>query len=791
MNPATQSKADLIETIKMLDEQLQAYENNKLGLYRPHDGRGGFDESTKTGQIGFHKSSKQIRLLVAGNRCLREDQKIITKNGLKAIGDIAGMCEEVLSFDQRSNQFVWNRAIYPFAKGRSHQYRVVHEAGEFVADGRHRIFSVQGKYEYVRDLQCGDLCFVCPHDSISALGQRSYFSNELHLRGTGEGCVGGYRVCNYLYDRQLPFLLEAYRLFLKRYNDAITFVSFVYCVIFLLVGIEGIQKLKHSHPCQWKSLFEIEDDVRLFLGQFLTALEDRAFYGLLQRIYEGNGSSLQFLWSLIQDGKVELFDSSSQCKVLCVSSYNSSYTISRIKSIEKLTKEEWYWDMTVENVHNYVTSDGIIHSNSGKSEASTIEAIWLSLGIHPYHKIPVPNKGKLYGDTFPIVTLETFGPKFEKWLPKSALDSAKPYMKSAQGYLSGINFANGSRITFGAYQQEAGTAEGGDADFVCFDEPPPRNIYIANLRSIVDRGGLMWFSMTPLREAWIYDELWLPGVHGQKEYIDCFNWSSYDNPYVNKKTLDILAAECTPQEREVRIEGLFKKLQGVVIDSYRPEFSDIDEFELTSDFVIFEGLDPHESKPNAALWKALDRNNFRYSCAELDFDGGIYDFGQELAKVRRRLTAGGATLIKSVSDTSVNVEDWQFKINMRDELNRSLRDAGEVVMPVMAVKKGWLLPGIKKLRDLFKPIVQASESDRVMPTEYLFRHSVPKYRYELLHYQWPENISSSEVRPIPKYNERIDCSRYIESIAPKFITPGEQNFITRTYNGAYRREIQL
>lgn len=428
-------------------------------------------------------------------------------------------------------------------------------------------------------------------------------------------------------------------------------------------------------------------------------------------------------------------------------------------------------------------------NRSGKSEALVMESIWLALGTHPYHKIPVPNKGKLYGDTFPIITMETFGPKFKKWLPKSVLDSSKPYIRSAQGHLVGINFANGSRVTFGAYQQEAGTSEGGDFDWVGFDEPPPRNIYIANLRGIVDRGGLMWFSMTPLREAWIYDELWVPGVDGTKDYIECFNWSSYDNPYINKSTLDILAAECTPQEREVRIEGLFKKLQGVVIDTYRPEYSDIEPFELDENFVIYEGLDPHSAKPNAALWKAVDRNGFRYACAELDFDGGIYDFGVEIAKVRRRLTANGAKFIKSISDTSVNTEDWQFKINMRDELNRALRDQGETILPLMAAKKNWLDPGIKKLRDLFRPIQQASENNLLMPTEYLFRRNVPKYKYELMHYQWPENITTANVKPIPKWNERVDCSRYIESIAPKFVTPGEQALFVHTYNGAYRREL--
>lgn len=428
-------------------------------------------------------------------------------------------------------------------------------------------------------------------------------------------------------------------------------------------------------------------------------------------------------------------------------------------------------------------------NRGGKSETTVMEGIWLSLGIHPYHKIAVPNKGKMYGDTFPIITMETFGPKLKKWLPKSALDSQRPFLKNQMGHLVGINFANGSKITFGAYQQDAGTAEGGDFDWVAFDEPPPRNIYIANLRGIVDRGGLMWFSMTPLREAWIYDELWLPGINKEKSYIECFNWSSYDNPYIDKKTLDILAAECKPSEREVRIEGLFKRLQGLCIDTYDPKYSDIDPIELDGNFVIYEGLDPHPngSKPHAALWKALDKNKFRYACAELSFDGGVYDFGQEIVKIRRRLQKDGALLIRSVSDSAVNIEDKELKINLKDELCRSIRDAGEMIVPQMANKKNWLNPGIAKLKDLFRPIVQATENGLVMPSEYLFRGMVPQYRHNLLHYQWPDTITSADIKPIPLHDDYIACSRYIESVAPKFETPGQKAMFIKNNNQAYTR----
>jgi len=423
-------------------------------------------------------------------------------------------------------------------------------------------------------------------------------------------------------------------------------------------------------------------------------------------------------------------------------------------------------------------------NRGGKTEASIMEASWLATGTHPYRKMKIPCKGKLYGESFPVI-METLWPKLEKWLPKSALDPRKPFHFNQMGYLTRINFLCGSFIAIGSYDQEYDKAEGSDWDFVGFDEPPPRELFVALMRGLVDRGICMWFSMTPLKEAWIYDELWQPGVAGTKKHVETFNWSSYGNPYVNKEALDLFASDLTPDERLVRIEGLFKKLQGLVIKTYEPEYSDIEPFELDDNFSIYEGLDVHSDKPNCALWKAIDQDGFRYAVGELSFDGGIYDFGQAIAEYRNELCKEGARIVASISDNSLNQKDMMFKINQKDELCRSLREAGEAVMPVMANKRNWVLPGIKKMIDLFRVIDHGGWKG---PTEYLFDGCVPNYKSNLLHYQWPDKIISGVTMPVKKWDDFIDPSRYIESIAPKFTLPSEQALV-HTYKGAYSERL--
>lgn len=446
----------------------------------------------------------------------------------------------------------------------------------------------------------------------------------------------------------------------------------------------------------------------------------------------------------------------------------------------------------------------------GKTTCCMIEAIWLALGIHPFHPIPTPNRGKLYADSFPMV-MENIMLKLHEWLPMKYLDPIKPFDFNNQGMLTGVNFRNGSIIRIGSYDQATRKAEGSNWHYVGFDEPPPRDLYVANLRGLVDFGGLLWISATPLSEAWMFDHLWMPGLNGEKAYIDCFRGTSHDNPHTDKDSLKIFLDELTPEERAIRELGEFAKLQGLVIKTYTPSLSDIDPFELDQEYAVYEAIDPHPNKPHAVLWKAIDRYGLRFVVRELSWDGSMASMGKEMARIRRELCKHGAVMKKSVADTSLNVKDMNLKINMLKELQNSLREAGETVLPKVVHKKDWLIPGINKLKDLYRPVKHLPEKayensnltweydsaynsyaddlfelfgEKPMPMEYVF-NTCKKYRYELTHYQWPDGALDN-AKPKAEHNEYIDCNRYIESVAPAYETPGSK--IVRISNpGAYHR----
>ncbi len=421
----------------------------------------------------------------------------------------------------------------------------------------------------------------------------------------------------------------------------------------------------------------------------------------------------------------------------------------------------------------------------GKTTASALEAFQIALGIHPHKKIPVPNRGKIYSESYSML-METFAKKIDEWLPEKYLAKKRGRHLNNNGQLVGLNFANGSEIRFGTYDQSIAKAEGSNWHYVAFDEPPPRELYIANFRGIVDFAGIIWITATPLSEPWLFDDLWEPGLTGKKKYVQCFDGTMDDNIFVPPEIRKLYFDEMTPAEREVRFYGKFRKLEGLVIDTYDSFVHDVNPFKLGADFSIYEGIDPHPGKAHAVLWKAINERNERYVVRELKFDGGMAEFAREISLVREDLRSEGAEVVCSVSDTSLNQKDLHFKINQYDELRRYLRECGEHLMPQMAGKRDWLHAGIRKLRDLYRVVKDEKGESRVQ--QYVFKNCV-EYKKELVHYQWPKKtVQGDEVKPIAKSNDLIDCDRYIETKAPRFETPAQSAAMMRTYNGAYQRQ---
>lgn len=456
----------------------------------------------------------------------------------------------------------------------------------------------------------------------------------------------------------------------------------------------------------------------------------------------------------------------------------------------------------------------------GKSTASINEMVWLATGTHPYRKMKIPNKGKMYGESFNWIS-QVLEPKLEEWVNPDLLDQKRPYEYNNQGGLTQINWRCGSVTYIGTYEQETRKAEGTDWDYIGFDEPPKKKLWIANFRGLIDRRGIAWIAGTMLDEPWIYDDLWEKALSGEKPHVKVFGGKSSDNPHNPADRIAMFAEELNEDQREVRLNGGFSALSGLVINTYRSVISDIDEFELDDNYVIYEGIDPHSHKPHAVLWKAVDKEGWRVVCGELKFEGSMQDFAAAIMDKRRHLERNGAVVVKSVIDSAINQKDFLTRQNLYQELVRHFNALSAKIIPRIAKKgAGSLEETITILKDLYRPsyiklIDKDLQSQKVLdnpyvaelygintiaeqiekkldlkvPKQYIFRDACPMYRRELLRYRWPKDVEGRDtIKPIDDNNEFISCDRYIEQTKPRFHVLHDR--MIRTYKHGQEERYQ-
>ena len=183
--------------------------------------------------------------------------------------------------------------------------------------------------------------------------------------------------------------------------------------------------------------------------------------------------------------------------------------------------------------------------------------------------MPVPNKGRIIGTDLAKGIEEDVWGIYKQLFPMSEL-SSEPRRHSS-GQISKLNSKCGSSIEFMSYAQGEGENakifEGGEGNWVFFNEPPPEKIFSACSRWLMVRNGIMMFAMTPLWEAWIYDKLFL-NQGPRPDQSDVFQMSVYENPYMSDDGVATLLKDSPDEEIEARIFGAFKHLTGLVYKEF-------------------------------------------------------------------------------------------------------------------------------------------------------------------------------------------------------------------------------
>jgi phage terminase large subunit-like protein len=684
------SQQELLAIATQTKKISKAALSNRQEVYR---------DNMHAGQLEAHKDLHRILYVFAGNRCLSAESRLLTPDGYRAIADISHDFF-VLSWDSLESRARFVPATAPFPKAKGSLYRVVHELGEFVASGHHRLLCADGVYRSVESLghESSHLLRSAVVDgeflarSIEELSPRALPLNAPSFLRTREGLTGHYEGGSHQHDRQPLRGSEISRAIFQQSADAQGCFPSDDSLVFGHKDALADSARARIRPDQ-----ETARPCRIYLdgrevARFESESESRVAFEDVERsslVSPESARSLQMCEPRHRDFLNQQEFAPSTLDAYPYSPYSQEIApgsiVSKVLRIEKLTREDWYWDTIVPETNNYF-AEGCFHHNSGKTSFGINELIWSCTGEHPFKRTKVPIKSAVVLQDFENHGKKIFEPKLYEWVDPKKIERVE---RNQTGAITKITWKTGSITDVYSHDQALKVFEGSDYDVVWFDEPPPRRIWVAMWRGCTDRGGRMYFTGTPLESPWLYKEYNrikdgsdpVSGVVIFPAYINAKNLGEGDEK-LGRKRLDELASQYSAEERIARIDGGFLQLQGVVFKDWNPSVHLIKPFPIPHSWPVYESIDPHPRKPWAVTWTAHTPNGSKILLRGCYFDGDIEDVANQILLARSDLieVVGGLrmNLHKTLIDNASSVPTWQRshldptarRVSVREELEK-------------------------------------------------------------------------------------------------------------------------
>jgi len=414
-------------------------------------------------------------------------------------------------------------------------------------------------------------------------------------------------------------------------------------------------------------------------------------------------------------------------------------------------------------------------NRTGKTESGCLEACAFALGERPWDgtKVPIkpPNRGRIVGTSYLDGIKKVIQPKIKNLWPADAIESTK---MGQQGSWVEIKMKNGSVIDLLSMEQEHMKHEGADLDWVWFDEPPPREHWIANIRGLVDRGGYAWLTMTPLSEPWILDEIILKATQ-DKDYF-FVQASMYDNVGYGLTLPEVKAYEnaLTEDEIQVRVHGEWLVLQGLIYKEYRdhyfPEGHLVKPFPIKSHWPRWFGIDPHDRTPTFGLWMAADEKSDVYVFDEIEMGNmTIPEMADAIKKREENHTKRANALPMRLIDPASNHKSNTAKVG--DSIWKMFKRNGIYCRHA----NNDIAAGHKRVRDFLRFNKSITEQDR--PRIFFF-DTLRMLRHSFTRYVWDEWKGSDKDNKYPKNKPRdrdkhpMDALRYALMANPHYVDVG-------------------
>lgn len=271
-------------------------------------------------------------------------------------------------------------------------------------------------------------------------------------------------------------------------------------------------------------------------------------------------------------------------------------------------------------------------NGGGKTALGTNEAIWAATGYNQFTKehTKVPTRGVVVLDR-PEKVADVWLPEINKWYqlkPEQLHKRGKPYFNH-------ITFDNGSEIMFAFHDQDPMAFESLEVDWVIFDEPPPRHIFISLFRGGRKRDSQPWFLIigTPIAAAWLRKEIYEPWAKGERDDIECFRYGTEVNRHnLREGYIEAFTNVLSEREKKIRLHGEFFDLEGLALAHFFDRTTHVlpDDYYFNPSWPCVIAIDPHPRKAHTALLLGVSPDDKLFVLKELSSRAVPSQFARDL-----------------------------------------------------------------------------------------------------------------------------------------------------------------
>lgn len=303
-------------------------------------------------------------------------------------------------------------------------------------------------------------------------------------------------------------------------------------------------------------------------------------------------------------------------------------------------------------------------NRSGKSECGAVEVVWLARGIHPFRE----NRRDTAGWVVSLsnrVQKEVAQKKILDYIDKSWIEDIIMQTGKKDAPKFGVIetiviknvFGGLSTISFKSCEEGREKFQGTSLDYVWFDEEPPKDIYDECQMRVLDRSGLIFGTMTPLKGlSFVYDEIYLNKNNDDEVFCIFMEWA--DNPFIPKEEIDRLTKTLSETELRSRRYGEFMDENcGLVYSEFEQGIHVVQPFAVPLHWQECLSIDPGLNNPLSCHWYAVDGDGNIFVIAEHYEAGKNIDYhAQKIKQISDELNwrRGRGGMIEALIDSAAN-----------------------------------------------------------------------------------------------------------------------------------------